>query len=272
MPSDTTSGKQRWESEAEFFDHEEYSDSRIPEATVQRYLNCANPYSTPEFPFVVLGDVRGKRILELGCGDGSNAVLLALKGATVVGIDVSARAIAAAQNKARLHQVADRTEFHVLPLETYLERVERPQFDIICGFAVLHHLLPVLDGLMTRLQGIAREDTVLVFSEPVMPRAIRRIRLRLPIPLHATPDERPLDRRDLAIIRRHFPAAEIHLRSLLLRLWALLVGGRYEDYSRARRLLYQWLCRIDRVLVSIPGLRALAAIGVIVVRPSSRPG
>lgn len=44
-----------------------------------------------------LGDVRGKRVLDAGCGEGSNTRLLAQHGATIAGIDISPRMIGAAR-------------------------------------------------------------------------------------------------------------------------------------------------------------------------------
>jgi SAM-dependent methyltransferase len=48
----------------------------------------------------LLGDVRGKRVLDVGCGDGDLAVELARRGATVVGLDASPTMIAAARARA----------------------------------------------------------------------------------------------------------------------------------------------------------------------------
>jgi len=134
----------RWTLEQQFFDAEEYSESPIPANTIERYQLCRKPFLPAELPFWLMGDVRGKRILEVGCGDGGNSVLLALKGALVEGIDISPRAIQIARKRAEAQGVADRVEFYAMPLEAYLERAQG-KFDIICGFAVLHHLLPVLD-------------------------------------------------------------------------------------------------------------------------------
>lgn len=48
----------------------------------------------------VLGDVRGKTILDLGCGSGHNAVVLAAQGARVLGIDISASQLELAARRA----------------------------------------------------------------------------------------------------------------------------------------------------------------------------
>jgi methyl halide transferase len=54
--------------------------------------------------------VKPCRAIEFGCGTGSNAVWLALQGFDVTGIDISPRAIAAAQDRAKLAGVS--VQFH----------------------------------------------------------------------------------------------------------------------------------------------------------------
>jgi ubiquinone/menaquinone biosynthesis C-methylase UbiE len=58
----------------------------------------------------MLGDVRGKRILDLGCGEGGYARELARHGATVVGVDGSARLIEIARERTRAEALD--IEFH----------------------------------------------------------------------------------------------------------------------------------------------------------------
>jgi SAM-dependent methyltransferase len=53
----------------------------------------------------LLGPVKGKRVLELGCGTGDTAVRFAREGATVIGVDGSADRIAAARAAAELAEV-----------------------------------------------------------------------------------------------------------------------------------------------------------------------
>jgi SAM-dependent methyltransferase len=55
----------------------------------------------------LLGDVAGKRVVDLGCGRGDNAIVLARAGAHVIGVDASA------QQLARLRRRADQAETKV---------------------------------------------------------------------------------------------------------------------------------------------------------------
>lgn len=55
-------------------------------------------FNNPEF-FKFIGDVKGKRVLDLGCGEGYNTRILAPKRATVVGIDISPEMIRLAKQQ-----------------------------------------------------------------------------------------------------------------------------------------------------------------------------
>ncbi|MGZ6996241.1 MAG: class I SAM-dependent methyltransferase [Acidimicrobiia bacterium] len=58
----------------------------------------------------LLGPIRGKRVLELGCGAGDTAVQFAQQGATVIGVDSSAEHIASARAASEAAEV--RLELH----------------------------------------------------------------------------------------------------------------------------------------------------------------
>lgn len=63
------------------------------------------PLAPREDELNLLGDVAGLRIVEIGCGGGQNSVVLARRGATVVGIDVSDDQIAFARDLAAAESV-----------------------------------------------------------------------------------------------------------------------------------------------------------------------
>src|SRR5688572_4147279 len=81
----------------------------------------------------MLGDVRGRRVLDVGCGDGTLAIELAKRGAIVTGIDLSGAMIEAAKASAR-RQAAD-VEFAVAPAERMPFSAEH--FDIIAAVTIL---------------------------------------------------------------------------------------------------------------------------------------
>src|SRR5436190_21141031 len=79
------------------------------EKNVQRYLNP--PVTTPyplEYAYALLGDVAGKTVLDFGCGSGENSLLLARRGAEVIGVDISPALVALAERRMVLNQLAGR--------------------------------------------------------------------------------------------------------------------------------------------------------------------
>ena len=53
----------------------------------------------------LLGDVKGKRVIELGCGGGENSIILAKKGAICTGVDISSEQLKYAKNLIKEHKV-----------------------------------------------------------------------------------------------------------------------------------------------------------------------
>ncbi|HEY3850709.1 MAG TPA: class I SAM-dependent methyltransferase [Steroidobacteraceae bacterium] len=80
----------------------------------------------------------GTRVLDVGCGIGRWSRLLAVRGAHVVGVDLSPTMIAEARRRAAEEGVADRCRFTVTDL-AHLDLGER--FDMVLGVTVLQHIL-----------------------------------------------------------------------------------------------------------------------------------
>jgi len=86
--------------------------------------------------------IRGKRMLDCGCGAGASSILLARHGAAhVLGVDVSAECVEVARLRAMEEGCADRVSF--LPLDDP-PRVPQPDgsFDIVLANALLEHIPP----------------------------------------------------------------------------------------------------------------------------------
>src|SRR5258708_6483362 len=62
---------------------------------LKRYLNPPSDTAfSLEYAYWLLPDVRGKTVLDFGCGSGENLVPLVERGARVIGIDISPELIA----------------------------------------------------------------------------------------------------------------------------------------------------------------------------------
>ena len=104
--------------------------------------------SPPELTALVEGSEGGApplppgRLLDLGCGTGTNVLYLARHGWLAVGVDFAGQAIRQARRKARSAppEVAARCEFHTADA-TKLEFLE-PGFDLALDMGCFHSLAP----------------------------------------------------------------------------------------------------------------------------------
>ena len=110
-----------------------------------------------------LGDLRGKRVIEYGCGLGKLTVLLARSGAEVTAFDISSGSIETTRERARLTGVEDRITLTVAAGEQL--PFDDASFDIAVGKAVLHHLDPVTGS--RELARVLRPGGRAAFSEPL---------------------------------------------------------------------------------------------------------
>lgn len=84
-----------------------------------------------------VGDVRGLRVLDYGCGFGRLGLYLSLRGAHVWGFDLSSPAIEAANQAALRYQLS--AQFEQMDAEDL--RYADASFDVVIGFGVLHHVI-----------------------------------------------------------------------------------------------------------------------------------
>jgi SAM-dependent methyltransferase len=83
----------------------------------------------------------GKRVLDLGCGDGTYSVEFFDFGAdTVLGIDPAQVAVEAANKRAQAMGISDRAHFEVGNIYDLGPQLENREFDCVVLRGVLHHL------------------------------------------------------------------------------------------------------------------------------------
>jgi 2-polyprenyl-3-methyl-5-hydroxy-6-metoxy-1,4-benzoquinol methylase len=263
----------RWQSEAAFFDSAAADAIKhvglIDAKTVHRYGVLRRRRFSKEFRFRVMGDLAGKSVLDVGCGDGLNALNFAMLGASVTGIDISPGAIEVAKRRVEVNGVAASARFICSPLE--IADFPSDSFDIVWGDAILHHLISDLDNVIRHMHRWAKPGGLIIFAEPMnLNPALRRLRMSLPIKTDATPDERPLEKAEIELIRQRLPDLAIRHFSLLDRLNRfVLPDHNYERASALQRLVVNILGAIDYFLLSVPFFQPLAATSVMYARKAS---
>jgi 2-polyprenyl-3-methyl-5-hydroxy-6-metoxy-1,4-benzoquinol methylase len=220
----------------------------IKKTTFERYASPRWPHLFPkEKMFALAGDVRGKKILEVGCGEGIESLQLAYCGADVTGIDISDVSIDVARKRAALHGFEIKFSADNL-LE--IESIGNECYDIIWCNLILHHLVDSLDAVMEKLFLALKPGGMFISREPIAyARWLKRLRGLFPTdPEDTSPDEQPLRETEFATIRKYFPEISMHHYRILSRI----------DCWTNSLFLIRNCARLDNILLHLPGSRSLA--------------
>ncbi len=159
------------------------------------------------------GPVRGRTVLDVGCGQGDLTLRLIRDGAFVTALDLSPGMTAiAARRAARLGADAEsRLTAVTAPLEHSM--LPADSFDLIVGKFVLHHV-DVRTGAK-ELRRLLRPGGTAIFIENtannrLLSFARNHLAGRYGIPRYGTQDEHPLTAADVDVFRREFPTVLEH--------------------------------------------------------------
>jgi 2-polyprenyl-3-methyl-5-hydroxy-6-metoxy-1,4-benzoquinol methylase len=81
----------------------------------------------------------GKRVLEVGCGIGTDTISFARAGAHVTAVDLSGKSLALAASRARSYGLDGRIRFFQADAEDLSAAVPREEYDLVYSFGVIHH-------------------------------------------------------------------------------------------------------------------------------------
>jgi 2-polyprenyl-3-methyl-5-hydroxy-6-metoxy-1,4-benzoquinol methylase len=82
---------------------------------------------------------RGNRVLEVGCGIGTDSINFARAGAELTAVDLSGESLRIAQQRAQVMGVEDRIKFVQANAEELTSAVSGEQYDLVYSFGVIHH-------------------------------------------------------------------------------------------------------------------------------------
>jgi ubiquinone/menaquinone biosynthesis C-methylase UbiE len=209
------------------------------------------------YAYLVQCDLKGKRVLVVGCGLGEDALRIAKLGAKVSAFDLSPDSLGIARELAARERL--QIAFDEMPAEKM--RYEDSTFDYIVARDIFHHVdIPLT---MSEIVRVAKPGAVCVVNEIYshsMTEKVRRSwlvesilypRMRGliygPDQPYITKDERKLDEHDLEEITKRLQPRQFekHFNFLIAR---VLPYDRFEILARVDQLLLRLLKPIGRLL------------------------
>lgn len=82
---------------------------------------------------------RGRKVLEIGCGIGTDTINFARHGALVTAVDLTERSLELARRRARVFNLEDRIRFVQANAEELTSYLPAEPYDLVYSFGVIHH-------------------------------------------------------------------------------------------------------------------------------------
>jgi SAM-dependent methyltransferase len=159
--------------------------------------------TAPEMRFISkrLGDIHGKKLLDIGCGLGEASVYFASIGAVVTSTDLSPGMLNATYNLAKINNL--KVKKHLSSAEDL--KLGNKKFDIIYAGNLLHHV--DVEKTILNIKNHLNQDGVFVSWDPLHYNPLINV-YRLIASDVRTPDEHPLKFSDIKIIEKNFQNVE----------------------------------------------------------------
>ncbi|MDH5546799.1 MAG: methyltransferase [Gammaproteobacteria bacterium] len=239
-------------------------------------LSANEVCTAPEMRYITkrLGNIKGKRLLDVGCGLGEASVYFALLGADVTSSDLSQGMLDATTRLAVANGV--NVKQHLASAEEMKLSADE-KFDIIYAGNLLHHV--DIEETIKRVRPHLAADGVFVTWDPLAYNPAINVYRKMAEDVR-TPDEHPLTWSDIKLFRKHYGKVETKyfwLTTLVIFVIMALAQKRNPNKERFWKVvveegnkwkwLYQPLEFIDRILLFVfPPLRLLCWNVVVVCK------
>jgi 2-polyprenyl-3-methyl-5-hydroxy-6-metoxy-1,4-benzoquinol methylase len=117
-----------------------HSPSKVGTRTYFDEIEARKYIVEPHIPrFAEFEKWKDKRVLEIGCGIGTDTMNFARAGAQVTAVDISDRSLELAKQRTEIEGLTTNIEFYQVNAEELVSVVPVAPFDLVYSFGVIHH-------------------------------------------------------------------------------------------------------------------------------------
>jgi 2-polyprenyl-3-methyl-5-hydroxy-6-metoxy-1,4-benzoquinol methylase len=240
------------------------SNTRLEDVLVKECFEAPTALEN-QFILTKMGNLAGKKVLDIGAGLGESSVYFALRGASVTTSDISPMMVD------KILQLAGKYGVEMQGIVSTAESLNVPEnhFDFVYIANTIHHV-PDRAQLFAQMRRALKPGGMFFSYDPLAYNPVINLYRRMATEVR-TPDERPLTRGDLRLARRYFDRVghrEFWIATLALfgkyylldrmhpnadRYWKRILKEKVDTLRWWRPLLL-----LDSVLSRLPGIRFLA--------------
>lgn len=213
----------------------------------------------------LMGDLRGKRLLDVGAGLGESSVYFALQGAEVTAVDISPGMVRCAVELGKLHGV----EIHGVVQSGEDLNVPGGHYDLVYVANTIHHVTDK-DRLFAQIAHALKPGGRFFSFDPLAYNPVIEVYRRMATQVR-TEDEAPLTFADVdraALYFTNVQHREFWILTLSLFLKYFLIDRVHPNADRYWKRIFRetpaslwwWtpLARLDALLTRLPGIRRMA--------------
>jgi len=191
--------KQIFKKEEKFHDNWAHSININSLMVDESFEACTSPEN--RYILKKLGNLRGKKVLELGCGAGEASVYLAKKGAIVTATDLSNGMLIVVKKLAKKYKVKVNT------VQCRSDKLPFPDasFDVVYAANLMHHVEH--EPTLRESYRVLKKGGVFVSYDPLAHNPIINIYRKMAMGVR-TEDEAPLKMRDIKGFKKIFSKVE----------------------------------------------------------------